>query len=94
MITLVRDGIVMQVASELQASVFERNGYVRVDTDGTTEGRDNAGEQETVAPATQPAKASKKMTLDEQSAKEEVTVEADPAPEKPKRRRRRKADTE
>ena len=81
MITLVRDGIVMQVASELQASVFERNGYVRVDTDGTTEGRDNAGEQETVAPATQPAK-------------EEKPVEADPAPEKPKRRRRRKADTE
>lgn len=93
MITLVRDGIVMQVASELQASVFERNGYVRV-ADGTTEGRDNAGEQETVAPATQPAKASEKVTLDEQPAKEEKPVEADPAPEKPKRRRRRKTDTE
>ena len=78
MITLVRDGIVMQVASELQASVFERNGYVRV-TDGTTEGRDNAGERETVAPATQPAKAEAK---------------SDPAPEKPKRRRRSKTSTE
>lgn len=31
MITLVRDGIVMEVASELQASVFLRSGYVRVE---------------------------------------------------------------
>ena len=31
MITLVRDGIVMEVATELQASVFERSGYKRVE---------------------------------------------------------------
>ena len=30
MITLVRDGITMEVATELQASVFLRNGYERV----------------------------------------------------------------
>ena len=32
MITLVRDGIVMEVATELQASVFIRSGYKRVET--------------------------------------------------------------
>lgn len=31
MITLKRDNIVMEVATELQASVFLRAGYVRVD---------------------------------------------------------------
>lgn len=31
MITLVRDGIVMEVATELQASVFIRSGYKRVE---------------------------------------------------------------
>ena len=31
MITLMRDGIVMEVATELQASVFLRSGYVRVE---------------------------------------------------------------
>ena len=31
MITLIRDGIVMGVATELQASVFERSGYVRIE---------------------------------------------------------------
>ena len=31
MITLIRDGIVMEVATELQASVFERSGYVRIE---------------------------------------------------------------
>ena len=31
MITLKRDNIVMEVATELQASVFLRSGYVRVD---------------------------------------------------------------
>lgn len=30
MIRLERDGLVMEVCNELQASVFERNGYVRV----------------------------------------------------------------
>lgn len=31
MITLKRDNIIMEVATELQASVFLRAGYVRVD---------------------------------------------------------------
>ena len=31
MITLVRDGIMIEVATELQASVFERAGYKRVE---------------------------------------------------------------
>ena len=31
MITLTRDGIVIEVATELQASVFERSGYKRVE---------------------------------------------------------------
>ena len=31
MITLIRDGIVMEVATELQASVFIRSGYKRVE---------------------------------------------------------------
>lgn len=31
MITLIRDGIVMEVATELQASVFERSGYKRIE---------------------------------------------------------------
>ena len=31
MITLIRDGIVMEVATELQVSVFERSGYKRVE---------------------------------------------------------------
>lgn len=31
MITLIRDNIVMEVATELQASVFLRSGYKRVD---------------------------------------------------------------
>ena len=31
MITLIRDGLVMEVATELQASVFIRSGYKRVE---------------------------------------------------------------
>jgi hypothetical protein len=31
MITLIRDGITMEVATELQASVFIRSGYKRVE---------------------------------------------------------------
>ena len=31
MITLIRDGITMEVATELQASVFLRSGYRRVE---------------------------------------------------------------
>ena len=31
MITLVRDNLVMQVATEQQASVFERHGYKRIE---------------------------------------------------------------
>lgn len=31
MITLIKDGIVMEVATELQASVFIRSGYRRVE---------------------------------------------------------------
>ena len=30
MIRLAKDNVVMEVSSELQASVFEKNGYVRV----------------------------------------------------------------
>ena len=31
MITLIRDGITMEVATELQASVFIRSGYKRIE---------------------------------------------------------------
>ena len=35
MITLIRDGITMEVATELQASVFIRSGYKRVEAKKT-----------------------------------------------------------
>lgn len=65
MITLKRDNIVMEVATELQASVFLRSGYVRVD----------------------------KEKLMAEATKADPVKEADPVPEKPKRRSRRKAES-
>ena len=76
MITLKRDNIIMEVATELQASVFLRAGYVRVD------GADKAAE-------TVKAETVKKEPA---QAVETETAEAEPAteavPEKPKRRRK------
>lgn len=76
MITLKRDNIIMEVATELQASVFLRAGYVRVD------GVDKAAE-------TVKAETVKKEPA---QAVEAETAEAEPAteavPEKPKRRRK------
>ena len=44
MITLIRDGITMEVATELQASVFIRSGYTRVDKTSAPVTNENATE--------------------------------------------------
>ena len=56
MITLVRDGIVMEVATELQASVFIRSGYKRVEAPETpkTPERNFATEAQETAPNADP----------------------------------------
>lgn len=55
MITLMRDGIVMEVATELQASVFLRSGYVRVEKAPVeTPARNFATEAEETAPKAEP----------------------------------------
>ena len=52
MITLVKDGIVMEVATELQASVFIRSGYKRVEAPAeNTPERDFATEEAKVETA-------------------------------------------
>ena len=76
MITLTRDNIIMEVATELQASVFLRAGYVRVDGAGKA--------AETVKAETvkkEPAQAVETETAEAEPAAEAV-------PEKPKRRRK------
>lgn len=74
MITLEKDGKMMEVCSELQASVFERNGYKRVRKDALTgENTVQTNMEVSDFPMNAP----------------ETPVEETAATEKPKRRRRR-----
>lgn len=89
MITLKRDNIIMEVATELQASVFLRAGYVRVD------GVDKAAETvkaETVKGESAQETGAETANEEPAQAVETETAEAEPAteavPEKPKRRRK------
>jgi len=51
MITLVKNGVYMEVSTEQLASLFERNGYVRVEAEKTVE---TAEEPKTVETAAEP----------------------------------------
>lgn len=85
MITLMRDGIVMEVATELQASVFLRSGYKRVD---------EAPEQKPT-PQDSPSENDEKTDEDPFAQfmnEPETTVEPVSPVKAPKRRRRRKTE--
>ena len=94
MITLMRDGIVMEVATELQASVFLRSGYKRVDKAP----EDNTPNKERFTRDTEKTDKdpfSQFMNEPETATKDtETAPKADPESvspvEAPKRRRRRK----
>lgn len=76
MITLMRDGIVMEVATELQASVFLRSGYVRVEK----------------APVETPARNFATEAEEETAPKAEPEPDMPVEAEQPKRRRRKKTE--
>lgn len=85
MITLVKNGVYMEVGTEQLASLFERNGYVRVGT---------ANIEEEVA---KPEKVEEPKPIEELVKEEEpeaVEPIPEPTPAKPKRRTRRKATAE
>lgn len=71
MITLKRDNIIMEVATELQASVFLRAGYVRVD------GVDKAAETVKKEPA---------QAVETETAEAEPATEAVPEKPKRRRK--------
>lgn len=77
MITLVRDGIVMEVATELQASVFIRSGYKRV--------------EDLEAPKKPERNFATEEAQEETASKADPDPETPVTDEAPKRRRKRAA---
>lgn len=75
MITLERDGVFMEVATELQASVFERSGYKRV-------------EQASATIITPEVATEENILQDRETA---PTAEPEPGTPEPKKRRRKTA---
>lgn len=86
MITLMRDGIVMEVATELQASLFLRSGYKRVDAAPVenTPNKDDPFAQFMNAPET--------ATEQDMETAPKAEPESVSPTEAPKRRRRRKTE--
>ena len=84
MITLVKNGVYMEVSTDQLASLFERSGYVRVGSANISELVEEPKAEETVR--------------EEEPKVEEAVKEEEPEPEpkaKPKRRSRKKvADSE
>lgn len=62
MITLKKENIVMEVATELQASVFLRNGYVRVEPEEKAVEKQVEAPAKEVEPKPEKAEAPKKRT--------------------------------
>lgn len=77
MITLIKDGIIMEVPDELRASLFLRNGYKRLE-DAEAE----------PTPLVEETAEAEPTTVVEEAVKAE-----EPNPEKPKRRSRKKTTT-
>lgn len=77
MITLVKNGVYMEVSTDQLASLFERSGYVRVGSANISELVEEPKAEETVK--------------EEEPKVEEAVKEEEPKPEtKPKRRGRKK----
>ena len=91
MITLVKNGVYMEVGTEQLASLFERNGYVRVGTANIEEEVAKPEKVEEPKPIDKPAEAEEPVKEEEPEAVEPIP---EPTPAKPKRRTRRKATAE
>lgn len=91
MITLVKNGVYMEVGTEQLASLFERSGYVRVG------GANIEEEVEKPIPVEEPEKVEGPKAAEEPKPDEEpegVEPIPEPTPTKPKRRTRKKAVAE
>ena len=67
MITLVKNGVYMEVSTDQLASLFERNGYVRAEAEETVEAAEEPKAVEEPEP-TKPKRRSRKKSADAEQA--------------------------